>query len=89
MSGLQTGQVSAGTTATLVCSVGGYPDNDGVLLNSTAAVFIGGSSGVTASTGFPLAANTPTKFPTTGAEPISVYAITASGTATVSYAYPG
>ena len=62
-------------TAALVCNVGSLPDNDGLLLNSSAAVFIGGSSSVTASTGFPLAANTPTRFPTTGAESVAVYAI--------------
>ncbi|KEF99966.1 MULTISPECIES: hypothetical protein [Mycobacterium] len=88
MSGLQTGQVSVGTTATLVCSVGAVPDSDGVLINSSAAAFIGGP-GVTASTGFPVGINTPVKFPTTGAEPVAVYAITSSGTATVSYAFPG
>jgi hypothetical protein len=54
----QSGQVSVGTTATLVCSVGSAPDTDGVLINSSAAAFIGGS-GVTASTGFPVIANTP------------------------------
>ena len=54
----QSGQVSVGTTATLVCSVGSAPDTDGVLINSSAAAFIGGS-GVTASTGFPVVANTP------------------------------
>jgi hypothetical protein len=54
----QSGQVSVGTTATLVCSVGSAPHTDGVLINSSAAAFIGGS-GVTASTGFPVVANTP------------------------------
>lgn len=88
MSGLQSGQVSVGTTATLVCSVGSVPDSDGVLINSSAAAFIGGSA-VTTGTGFPVAANTPTLVPTTGAEPVSVYAIVSSGTATVSYCYPG
>ncbi|WP_236595411.1 hypothetical protein [Mycobacterium paraintracellulare] len=88
MSGLQTGQVSVGTTATLVCSVGAVPDSDGVLINSSAAAFIGGA-GVTASTGFPIAANTPTLVPTTGAEPVAVYGITSSGTATISFIFPG
>lgn len=76
------------TTATLVCNVGSVPDSDGVLINSSAAAFVGGS-GVTITTGFPVAANTPTLIPTTGAEPVSVYAITSSGTATVSYIFPG
>jgi len=63
MSGLQTGQVSAGTTATLVCTVGSVPDAEGVLINSSAAAFIGGSSSVTAWTGFPVAANTRVHMP--------------------------
>lgn len=88
MSGLQTGQVSVSTTATLVCTVGSVPDSDGVLITSSAASFVGGS-GVTIATGFPVAANTPTLIPTTGAEPVAVYAITSSGTATVSYIFPG
>ena len=81
MSGLQTGQVSVGTTATLVCVVGSAPDNDGVLVSASAACFVGGVD-VTATTGFPLAANTPVSIPTTGAEPVEVYAITETGTAT-------
>ena len=88
MSGLQTGQVSVGTTATLVCSVGAAPDNDGVLITSSAACFVGGAA-VTASTGFPVAANTPVLVPTTGAEPLELYAVVSSGTATVSYIFPG
>ncbi len=88
MSGLQTGQVSVGTTATLVCTVGGVPDNDGVLLSASAACFIGGE-GVTASTGFAVPASTPVTVPTTGAEPVEVYAITSTGSATVSYIFPG
>jgi hypothetical protein len=88
MSGLQTGQVSVGTTATLVCTVGTVPDSDGVLINSSAAAFIGGP-GVTTTTEFPVAANTPVVFPTTGAEPVAVYGVVSSSTATVSYAFPG
>ncbi|MBO0880945.1 MAG: hypothetical protein J2P17_11500, partial [Mycobacterium sp.] len=88
MSGFQTGQVSVGSTATLVASIGSVPENDGVLVNSSAAAYIGGP-GVTASTGFPVAANTPVRVPTTGAEPLALYAITSSGTATVSYIFPG
>jgi hypothetical protein len=44
---------------------------------------------VSASTGFPVAANTPVLVPTTGAEPLELYAIVSSSTATVSYIYPG
>lgn len=88
MSGFKNGQVSVGTTATLVCTVGSVPENDGVLINSSAAAFIGGS-GVTTSTGFPVAANTPVLVPTTGAEPLALYAVVSSSTATVSYIFPG
>ena len=45
----QSGQVSLGTTATLVSSTRSAPENDGVLVMGAAA-FIGGS-GVTASPG--------------------------------------
>lgn len=80
----QTGQVSVSTTATLVASIGKFPER-GVLVNSSAAAFIG-PAGVTASTGFPLAANSPVLVPVSGAEDeLSLYAITSSGTATVSY----
>jgi hypothetical protein len=58
----QTGQVSAGTTATLLCTVGSIPDNSGVLVNASAAAYISGP-GVTTSTGFPLAGNSPQKIP--------------------------
>lgn len=86
MSGLQTGQVSVGTTSTFVCNV--PPDPDGVLIQSTAAAFIGGP-GVTTATGLAIPANTAVTVPTTGAESISVYAVVSTGTATVSYAFPG
>jgi hypothetical protein len=88
MSGLKTGQQVVTTTATLVCTVGAVPDSDGVLISSSAAAFIGGS-GVTTLTGFPVAANTPVLFPTTGAESVAVYAVVGSSTATVSYCFPG
>jgi hypothetical protein len=84
----KTGQVSVGTTATQVASIGAVPENAGVLVNSSVAAFVGGP-GVTASTGFPLAANVPQTIPTTGAESLVLYAVVSSGTATVSYIYPG
>jgi hypothetical protein len=84
----KSGQVSVGTTATQVCSIGAVPENAGVLVNSSAAAFVGGP-GVTAATGFPLTANSPQTVPTTGAESLVLYAITSSGTATVSFIYPG
>jgi len=89
MSGFQTGQTSVGTTATLVGVIGSSaPDNDGVLVSASAACFVGGA-GVTASTGFPLTAGVPVTLPTSGAEPLELYAVTSTGTATVSYIYPG
>lgn len=77
-----------GTTATLVCTPGTLPDNSGVLVNASAAAFIGGA-GVTPTTGFPLPANTPTRVPTTGAASEALYAVVSSGTATLSYIFPG
>jgi hypothetical protein len=71
-----------------VCTLGAVPDADGVLINSSATAFVGGQ-GVTTTTGFPVAANTPVLFPTTGAESLAVYAVVSTDTATVSYAFPG
>jgi hypothetical protein len=71
----------------LVASVGSAPDSDGLLVSSSAAAFIG-PAGVTTTTGFPIAANTPVLVPTTGSEPLSLYAVVASSTATVSTIYP-
>jgi hypothetical protein len=84
----QSGVVSVGTTATLICTVGSAPENDGVLISASAAVFIGGP-GVTASTGFPVTANTPVTVPTTGAESLALYGITSSSTSNVAYIFPG
>jgi hypothetical protein len=78
----KSGQVSVGTTATSLFTQG--PDNDGVLVSSSAAAFVG-PSGVTTSTGLPIPANTPVLVPTTGSEPLSLYAVVSTGTATVSY----
>lgn len=58
----KSGQVSVGTSATAVFTTGPAPENDGVLISSSAAAFVGGS-GVTTSTGFPVAANTPVLVP--------------------------
>jgi hypothetical protein len=80
-------QTSVGTTATLVASVGSAPDSDGLLVSSSAAAFIG-PAGVTTTTGFPIAANAVVLVPTTGSEPLSLYAVVASSTATVSTIYP-
>jgi hypothetical protein len=53
------------------------------LVYASAASWIG-ASGVTSSTGFPVPATTPVVVPLTGAEEISLYAVTSSS-ATVSY----
>lgn len=88
------GVVSVGTTATLIYSVGSAPENDGVLVNNggSATLYLGGST-VTANTastgGFPVAAGATVTVPTTGAEPLSLYGIVASGTANVAYLFPG
>ena len=87
MAGYHSAQTSVGTTATLVATISSAPDIDGVSVNSSAAAFIGGS-GVTTTTGFPIAANTPTLVPTTGSEPLLLYAVVASSTATVSVLFP-
>jgi len=83
-----TGQVSVDTTATFITTVGqGAPDSDGVLVSASAACFIGGP-GVTTSTGFALAADTPTLIPTSGAVNAALYGVTSSGTATISFIFP-
>jgi hypothetical protein len=87
MSGYLSQQTSVGTTATLVATIGSAPDADGVLVSSSAAAFIGGA-GVTTTTGFPIPATTAVLVPTTGSEPLSLYAVVSTGTATVSVIYP-
>ena len=77
------GQVSVGTTATAIYTES-VPDNDSVLISSSAAAFVGGP-GVTTATGFPVAANTPVLVPTTGAESLQLFGVVSSGTATISY----
>jgi hypothetical protein len=59
--------------------------------NGSATVFLGGSTvtATGATAGIQVAANATVTVPTAGAEPVEVYAIVSSGTATVSYAYPG
>jgi hypothetical protein len=71
------------TTATAIFTQT-VPDNDSVLISASAAAFVGGP-GVTTSTGFPVAANTPVLIPTTGAEVLQLYGVVSSGTATISY----
>jgi hypothetical protein len=93
MAGFNQGLVSVGTTATLICTVGSAPENDGGLVqnNGSTPVFLGGStvtaSGATA--GVQVAAGATVTVPTTGAERLSLYGILGSGTANVSYLFPG
>jgi hypothetical protein len=37
----QSGQVSVGTSATQVCTLGSVPENEGILVNASAAAFVG------------------------------------------------
>jgi hypothetical protein len=87
MAGYHSAQTSVGTTATLIATISSAPDVDGVLVSSSAAAFVG-PSGVTTTTGFPIPATTAVLVPTTGSEPLSLYAVVSSGTATVSVIYP-
>jgi hypothetical protein len=77
-------QVSVGTAATKVASPSGL---GGILVSCSAATVFGGA-GVTTSTGISIAASTPTLIPTMGPTH-DLYAVVATGTATVSYIYPG
>jgi hypothetical protein len=76
--------VATGTTATAIFTSGPAPDDDSVLISSSAAAFVG-PSGVTTSTGFPVAANTPVLIPTKGAESLQLFGVVSTGTATISY----
>jgi hypothetical protein len=87
MMAYKSGQVSVGTTATLIATPSSVPENAGILISSSAAAFIGGP-GVTATTGLPIVASTVVNVPTTGASTEALYAVVSTGTATVSYIYP-
>lgn len=76
------GQVTVGTTATLIASPSGP---GGILVSCSAATFLGGA-GVTTSTGISVGTG-PVVIPTEGAAH-DLYGVVASGTATVSYIYP-
>jgi hypothetical protein len=76
--------VATGTTATAIFTSGPAPDNDSVLISSSAAAFVG-PAGVTVTTGIPIPASTPVLIPTTGAETLKLYGVVTSGTATISY----
>jgi hypothetical protein len=93
MAGYQQGVVSVGTTATLIAEIGAAPETGGVIVqnNGSAAVFVGGSTvtAAGATAGPQIAASGTLTIPTTGAEPLSLYGIVATGTANVSYLFPG
>jgi hypothetical protein len=59
--------------------------------NGSAAVFPGGSTvtATGATAGVQVAANATLTIPTTGAEPLALYAVVASGTSNVRYLFPG
>jgi hypothetical protein len=84
----KSGQVTVGTTATLVATPSSVPETGGLLISSSVAAFIGPST-VTTTTGLPIPATTLVNVPVTGASTEALYAVVASGTATVSYCYPG
>jgi hypothetical protein len=79
---VSTGQVAVTSTAAKLFSSGPAPITH-ALVYASAASWIG-ASGVTSSTGFPVPATTPVVVPLTGAEEVSLYAVTSSS-ATVSY----
>lgn len=83
----KSGQVSVTTSATSLFTTGPAPSNDQVLISSSAACFVG-PAGVTTTTGLPVPANTIVQIPVTGAEQLTLYAVVASSTATVSYLFP-
>jgi hypothetical protein len=78
------GSVATGTAATAIFTSGPTPDNDSVLISSSAAAFVG-PAGVTMSTGIPIPASTPVLIPTTGAESLQLFGVVSTGTATISF----
>lgn len=85
------GAASVGTTATLLLTVN--TENDGVLVQNTGSVVVYfGGPGVTANTaatgGVSLAANGTMTIPSVGGYAHDLYAVVASGTATVSWLQP-
>lgn len=81
----QSGQVTVGTSAILICTVEG--NESGVLINNTGVtVYLGGPT-VTAGTGLPLLTATSVTVPTYGGAKVSLYAISASSSV-VSFLHP-
>ena len=83
------GTVSVGSTATLLCSPAA--SSGGVLVqNGSTAIFLGGP-GVTssgASQGLSVAANATVTVPTVGYAVHDLWAVTASGSSSVSFLFP-
>ena len=81
---------TVGTTPTLIAVV--ESDADGVLVqnNGSVAVFLGGANVAAsgANLGFSLAENTSVLIPSTGGAANSLFAVTASSTATVVVLFP-
>ena len=81
----QSGQVTVGASATLVCTVEG--NESGVVINNGAAVVFLGGPAVTVSTGLPVAINSTVVVPTYGGAKVSLYAISATSSV-VSFLHP-
>lgn len=79
------GTVTVGTTPTKIATIDA--GTGGVYLSATASVVLGGSNvTTTGATAGPTLGTTGLIFPTAGG-PVDLYGITASGTASVSFAY--
>jgi hypothetical protein len=83
----ESGQVTVGSTATLIGNFG-Y-NQSGVLINNSSSeiVYLGGS-GVTSTTGLPLPVSSTIVIPTNGGVINSLYGITSTSTSKVSYLIP-
>ena len=82
LTNITTGQITATSTAATELSVPTSADIAGVVVTSSAAVYLGNST-VTATKGLLIPANIPTLLPVFSAD--QLYAITPSSTATVSW----
>ena len=85
MAGYLQGIVSVGTTATKILTV--PAENDGVLINASAAVVIGGSNvtATGATAGIPMTAGQTLTIPSVGGVTHDLYGITASSTSNVAF----
>jgi hypothetical protein len=84
------GQVTVGTTPTLICNV---PESAPAQIANTGSVtvYLGGATvaATGASQGIPIAANASLQVPASASEDNTLYGIVASGSTTVSYLVPG